>query len=87
MANHKNMKDDEEFATVMATTGNKLLVVDFNATWCGPCQKMHPIFIQLAKKFPEALFVGVSTTFYWIIYQANPDYLNYKYTIVLKNSG
>ena len=60
MSNHKNINDDEEFGTVMASAGNKLVVVDFNATWCGPCQKIHPVFIQLAHKFPQALFLGVS---------------------------
>lgn len=27
------------------------VVVDIYATWCGPCQRMHPIFDQLAKEF------------------------------------
>lgn len=60
MANHKNVQDDEEFATVMAAAGNKVVVVDYNATWCGPCQRIHPTFVQLAKKYPDALFLGVS---------------------------
>lgn len=59
MSNHKNVSDDEEFQTLLAGAGNKLVVVDFNATWCGPCIKMHPIFLQMAHKFPEALFLGV----------------------------
>jgi thiol-disulfide isomerase/thioredoxin len=59
MANHKDIEDDEEFSATLQSAGNKLVVVDFNATWCGPCQKMHPIFIQLAHKFPHALFLGV----------------------------
>lgn len=60
MSNHKDIADDEEFSTTLLSAGNKLVVVDFNATWCGPCQKMHPVFIQLAHKFPNALFLGVS---------------------------
>jgi thiol-disulfide isomerase/thioredoxin len=59
MSNHKTIKDDEEFGTVMSAAGNQLVVVDYNATWCGPCVKMHPVFIQLAHKFPQALFIGV----------------------------
>jgi len=63
MANHKNVADDEEFNTLLNGAENKLVVVDYNATWCGPCLKIHPVFMQLAHKFPEALFLGVRMFF------------------------
>lgn len=31
--------------------GNRPAVVDFNATWCVPCQKLAPILNELAKQF------------------------------------
>ena len=38
------------------------VVVDFWASWCGPCQSMAPIFKQVAKKFPlKAQFAKVQT--------------------------
>ncbi|KAI0503790.1 hypothetical protein KFK09_014733 [Dendrobium nobile] len=38
---------------------NKLLVIDFSATWCGPCRFIEPTFKALAAKFTEASFVKI----------------------------
>ncbi|KAI4389947.1 hypothetical protein MLD38_002111 [Melastoma candidum] len=37
----------------------KLIVVDFTASWCGPCRFMAPIFEELARKKPDAIFLKV----------------------------
>ncbi|CAM6041197.1 unnamed protein product [Sphagnum compactum] len=37
----------------------KIIVVDFTATWCGPCRIMSPIFIELSKKYPGLIFLKV----------------------------
>lgn len=34
-----------------------LTLVDFGATWCGPCKKLHPIMDELAEEFGNKLKV------------------------------
>ncbi|XP_020578604.1 thioredoxin H1-like [Phalaenopsis equestris] len=43
----------------VAKESSKLVIVDFTATWCGPCRFIAPIFADLAKKFTEAIFLKV----------------------------
>jgi len=37
------------------------VVVDYWASWCGPCQSMAPIFNDVAKTSPNILFAKVNT--------------------------
>lgn len=36
-----------------ALASGETFVVDFFATWCGPCRQMAPIFEQFAERHPE----------------------------------
>ena len=42
--------NSEEFDTEVIKNDNKLIIVDFFATWCGPCQRISPILEDIAKK-------------------------------------
>ncbi|KAF0983662.1 hypothetical protein FDP41_007577 [Naegleria fowleri] len=55
----KEIKSDSQFTSELAST-NKLVVVDFFATWCGPCKKVAPIYEQLANQYQQdAVFLKV----------------------------
>ncbi|CAI5706402.1 unnamed protein product [Peronospora effusa] len=38
---------------------NRSLVVDFSATWCGPCRHISPVFHELSAKYPCTIFLKV----------------------------
>ena len=47
---------NENFASLK--NGNLPLVVDFWATWCGPCRMVGPIISKLAEKYDGKIVVG-----------------------------
>ncbi|KAL5020141.1 hypothetical protein ScPMuIL_003033 [Solemya velum] len=55
----KVITDDPLFQAELNNSGVKLVVVDYFATWCGPCQRIAPAFEQLSAKYPRAVFLKV----------------------------
>ena len=53
MAQHIN---DSNFDEVLAQ--HALVVVDFSATWCGPCRMLAPIVDELADEYAGRIFVA-----------------------------
>jgi len=49
---------EDQWKEILAKS-NKLLIVDFNATWCGPCRAMKPVFENVEKVFPSVEFLTV----------------------------
>lgn len=37
--------------------GNKPVLIDFFATWCGPCQTLAPILVDVKKELGESVSV------------------------------
>ncbi|HLP34994.1 MAG TPA: thioredoxin family protein [Amoebophilaceae bacterium] len=47
---------DELFPTIIGQ--NKLVLMDFWASWCGPCIKLMPVLEQLADLYVDKAVIG-----------------------------
>ncbi len=53
----KQVSDPAEFKQIISDS--KLVVVDFTATWCGPCKMIAPKFAQMSETYTDVVFIKV----------------------------
>lgn len=50
---------ESDLATKLREAGRKLVVIDFFATWCGPCQMIAPHVAEMAAQMSDVVFLKV----------------------------
>jgi len=55
----QDIGSEAAFDATVQGAGDKLVVVDYSTTWCGPCKVIAPKFEELSEKYKDAVFVSV----------------------------
>lgn len=55
------LENEQDFFELI---NNKLVLVDFYATWCGPCRMISPIIDEIAKETTDLMVVKVDVDKY-----------------------
>ncbi|GMH90231.1 hypothetical protein TrVE_jg12085 [Triparma verrucosa] len=53
------VKDLASVESIIADNSDALIVMDFTASWCGPCKMIAPFYHELSSKYGSVIFLSV----------------------------
>ena len=53
----KMISDLVELQNILET--NQKIIIDFTASWCGPCQRIGPVFTELSERNPQIICIKI----------------------------
>jgi len=52
-----HITSSKQLSGLLSSNAGKLAVIDFHATWCGPCHAIAPRYEALSKQYTDVLFL------------------------------
>lgn len=49
----------DELEKIAKNFPSNLIIIDFSATWCGPCKGIKPVYEALSKEYTDCIFLKV----------------------------
>lgn len=53
-----SMKDPNDSVITLSSLRGKMVLIDFWASWCGPCRHENPAVVKAYKKFQDEIFIS-----------------------------
>lgn len=60
-----DVSSESDFDSKISSAGDKLVIIDYSTTWCGPCKVIAPKFDELSDKYSDSIFIKVSCILYF----------------------
>lgn len=54
-----HVETEIEYNSIFKANPDRLIIVDFSATWCGPCRSIEPKYNELSVKHSKSVFLHV----------------------------
>ncbi len=54
-----HLQHSSQIKAELAKSTGKLVIIDFTASWCGPCQRIAPTYQKWSETYSNSVFIKV----------------------------